>query len=110
MVSKFSLRNSIFSPHLAAMSLARSNSTPLLILSGSVSPAVEPQKFGPGRLVTTDSTPAFTGLQSTVAPPAAAVLDAPPAALVGVDSFFSLPQDDSTRPAATKPAAKRLTS
>ena len=40
---------------------------PLLIWSGSTSALVVPQKLGPGRLVTTLSTPGFTGLQSFAA-------------------------------------------
>src|SRR5262245_7933312 len=81
MASKFSFRNSIFKPQADAMSVARSNSMPLLIESGSTSPALVPQKFGPGRLVTTDSTPALTGWQSLV-PPAPPLVAAPPAAVV----------------------------
>src|SRR5512143_1313078 len=105
MASKLSLRNSIFRPHLAAMSLAMSYSMPLLIASGSTSAFVVPQKFGPGRLVTTLRTPAFTGLQSTVPPPpppavvvaAAAVVVAPDVLLL---LLLSLPHATASRPAA----------
>src|SRR6478672_1034805 len=96
MASKPSLRNSIFSPHLAAMSWAMSYSSPVLIWVGSDS--FVPQKFGPGRLVTTVSTPGLIGLQSTVPPgvAAAAVVLAPAAvvaaALVVSDALSSLPQ------------------
>src|SRR6185312_1453957 len=110
MASKLSLRNSIFSPHLAAMSLAMSYSRPVLIWLGSAS--LVPQKFGPGRLVTTLSTPGLTGLQSTVAPPGvlpAAAVVAAPAAVVAVGAFvvsddlLSLPHAASSRPSADKP-------
>src|SRR4029079_15597486 len=76
--SKFSLRNSIFRPHQPASKLARPHSIPLLNAAGATSAFVVPQKLGPGRLVTTLSTPAFPGLQSL--PPAAGAAD-PPAAV-----------------------------
>src|SRR3954447_23744672 len=66
--------------------LPRSYSMPLLIWSGSTSALVVPQKLGPGRLVTTLSTPALTGLQSLPAAPgawpAAAGAALPPVAAV----------------------------
>src|SRR6478609_7496992 len=114
MASKPSLRNSIFSPHFAAMSLAMSYSRPVLMSLGSASPV--PQKFGPGRLVTTLSTPALIGLQSTVPPlgvlPAAAVVLAPAAvvaaALVVSDDLESLPHAASSRPSALSPTNRCL--
>lgn len=114
--SKFSLRNSIFSPHLVAMSVTMSNSTPLLILLGSTSPPEVPQKFGPGRLVTTLSTPGLTGLQSVVAPPPdpepgvvlAALVDAAVVGATVSDVFVSLPHAPSCRPTAVNPTNNLL--
>src|SRR3954452_18263757 len=107
--SKPSLRNSIFSPHLAAMSFAMSYSRPVLIWLGSAS--LVPQKFGPGKLVTTVSTPALIGLQSTVplagVLPAAAAAAVVAAALVVVvvvsDALSSLPQAARSRPSVVAP-------
>src|SRR4051812_27167474 len=103
--------------------LARSNSMPLLIWSGSTSALVVPQKLGLGRLVTTVSTPAFTGLQSLPAapdatlPPVAAVppgAAVPPEAVVPPDAAVlldagveSLPHAVANRPTARRPTINR---
>src|SRR6059058_2070054 len=97
--------------------LPRSYSMPLLIWSGSTSALVVPQKFGPGRLVTTLSTPAFTGLQSLTAPPVAAlppVAAVPPEAVVPPDAAVllaagveSLPHAVASRPKAMRPTINR---
>src|SRR4051812_14866511 len=103
--------------------LPRSYSMPLLIWSGSTSALVVPQKFGPGRLVTTLSTPALTGLQSlppaagAALPPVAAV---PPGAAVPAEAVVppdaavllaagveSSPHAVANRPTAMRPTINR---
>src|SRR3954452_18964738 len=102
--------------------LPRSYSIPLSIWSGSTSALVVPQKFGPGRLVTTLSTPGFTGLQSLPAapPPVAAVPPGaalaagavvPPDAVVppGAAVLLAAGVESSPHAVASRPTAMRPT-
>src|SRR3954453_8742972 len=96
--------------------LPRSYSMPLLIWSGSTSALVVPQKFGLGRLVTTLSTPALTGLQSLLPAPVAGLPPAgllaegaalPPAAVLLAAGVLSSPHAVANRPTAIRPTINR---
>ena len=89
------------------MSLAMSYSMPVLILSGSASAFVVPQKFGPGQAGDDGQHAgldrlAVDGAAAAVLPCAAG--GAVVAGVVADDSFLSLPHADRTSPTAIRPA------